>query len=266
MSVLSLPAMILGGLVAFLAIDKFGPPHARTAHHGSEFRNTSVLIEDVSIGDVPIEINPVAIRMDFGNVFRREFVMTECGGVHTITYAGWRYCRARGFVSFVNGFFQIPRIGICSHLQGAKNFSVVGWSLAGVKYDKLGEKLLTGDRLHKSAWSHPHMHVCSKLSFSRFFSSIDKIISGFTEKARIGDQSSSYQYEATGQIHQPPFVSRMICAILGSLACFFLCGYGSDYKGTLKGAAFIVLGLLCGVVGVGLWWAVQFRSTWGWWL
>jgi len=60
---------------------------------------------------------------------------------------------------------------------------------------------------------------------------------------------------------------RFLMAILGLLSSFF-CGLRGwqhlDHKRRFRGAAWLFVGILLGLGGMGLWWATGFRETWGW--
>lgn len=106
--------------------------------------------------------------------------------------------------------------------------------------------------------------ISPQLPLSGFFRVADQSASGGRQTPSVDNQKNGGNRQASRKPDQPPIVRRFFVALSGLFLCLIFSFYGSNYEGTLKRSALIGLGVVCGLIGMGLWWGTMFPITWGW--
>jgi hypothetical protein len=73
----------------------------------------------------------------------------------------------------------------------------------------------------------------------------------------------SYQSQHPRKDHQPPIRRRFLILLIGGIGGCICAFRGASLRGG-SGFCLILLGLLSFTVGIALWFALGFSSSWGW--
>lgn len=90
---------------------------------------------------------------------------------------------------------------------------------------------------------------------------------GPIEPSRGDYEGEREERDRSGERHEPPVGRRFLAAILSLFGGFFCSfrGWKNLYEERrFKGAAWFAGGCLLMLFGMGLWWVIGFRETWGW--
>jgi len=108
------------------------------------------------------------------------------------------------------------------------------------------------------------VNVGPQLPFSRLSRQAQLPLASAVQQDSRPNQKQGEHGNRASEYHQPPVGRRLLLAIFGVLDAFF-CGlrYLDEERRALA-AVWLAIAILCGVAGMGLWWATGFRETWGW--